>query len=154
MPMTREQILQEHASARVIQEKYDTAFEPWGVRARAPTLGEDIGDYHRDLAVQAKRILPEDHELKHVPIRRLDDAAFSVLEPQVRQAAHDSAYRADTVPYDAPLRRVPKRDVNGMLYYEFIGQRNFVHDYTRPGRRVTSFRTDGGYVDASGRPLR
>jgi hypothetical protein len=67
MSMSREQYLRQQASARVFQERADSAFEPWGVRAPAPTLGEDVGDYRRKLAIQAKRLLPDDHELRQVP---------------------------------------------------------------------------------------
>jgi hypothetical protein len=42
MSMTREQILQSHASARVYQARFDSAFEPWGMRAKAPVIGEDV----------------------------------------------------------------------------------------------------------------
>ena len=36
-------------------------------------------------------------------------------------------------------RRVVKIDQNGMKQVDFIGQRHFVHEFTRPGRRVVSF---------------
>ena len=58
MPYTREQLLRAQASARVYQERYDKAFQPWGVQAPAPVLGEPIDDYRRTLAVKAKRLLP------------------------------------------------------------------------------------------------
>ena len=61
--MTREQLLQMHNSARVYQQRYDDAFFAWGVRAKAPTLGEDIDIYRRHLAVMGKKLLPENHDL-------------------------------------------------------------------------------------------
>ena len=52
------------------------------------------------------------------------------------------------------FRKVIEIDQGGTKITKWIGQRSFVDEFTRPGRRVTSFRTDPGYVDASGRPLR
>lgn len=154
MGMTREQILQMHSSARVLQERYDSALEPWGVRARAPRLGEDIDHYRREELIRVKKLLPENHELRKVQIRQLRDDAIDVLEPQILRAARKSAYRSDTVPADAPLRQVPEIDASGTKSIRFIGQRSFIHDLVRKGRRVVSFRTDQGFVDASGRGLR
>ena len=68
MSMTRDQILQMNASARVYQERYDTAFEPWGVRVRAPVLGEDIHSYRRDLAVQTQAIASRWTRIEASPI--------------------------------------------------------------------------------------
>jgi hypothetical protein len=154
MSMTREQILQMHASGRVFQEKYDAALEPWGVRARAPTLGEDIANYRRDELVRIKKLLPDNHELRKVQIRQLRDDALDAFEPQILKAARDTSRRADTVPVDAPLRRVESRDANGLVVVDWVGQTSFVHDFNRQGRRVVSFRTDQGYVNASGFALR
>jgi hypothetical protein len=154
MQMTREQILQMHASARVLQERYDIALEPWGVRARAPTLGEHIDNYRRDLAVQTKKLLPENHELRKPQYRSMPNDVFEVMESQLLSAARTSAYRADTVPLNAPLRRVEERDANGMKTVRFIGQRSFIEDFKAPVRRVISFLLNGVHVDASGRALR
>ena len=154
MGMTREQILQQHASARVYQERFDSALEGWGVRARAPTLGEDIDHYRREELIRVKKLLPENHELRKVQIRALPDTALDAFEPQILKAARDTSRRADSVPVDAPLRRVEHTDGNGMKVVDFIGQRSFIHDFNRQGRRVVSFRTDQGYVNASGFALR
>jgi hypothetical protein len=149
MPLTREQILQMNASARVYQSRYHSAFEPWGVRARAPTLGEDINKYRRDLAVQAKHLLPEDHELRRVQYRRQDDSVLDNFEPQLLTAVKQHAHNNDTVPFDAPLRQVEDRDPNnGQKIIKFVGLRSFVHDFKAPVRRVLSFTTPNGRWDA------
>jgi hypothetical protein len=135
----REQQLQVNAIARTYQERYDHAFEPWGARARSPVMGEDIREYRRDLAVQAKKLLPEDNQYRKNQYRRLDDSVMDVLEPQLLQVVHKAAYDPTTVPYDAPLREVKERDASGREHIKFIGQRSFIHDFTRPGRRVVSF---------------
>jgi hypothetical protein len=154
MPMTRDQLLHMHASARVYQERYDDAFQPWGVRAPAPVLGQDIGTYRRNLAVQAKHLLPEDHNLAKIQYRRMDDSILNNFEPDLLKAVRTHATDNSSVPYDAPLRRVEEVDTNGLKIVKWIGQRSFIHDFTRPGRLVTSFLTPHGRVNASGQPIR
>jgi hypothetical protein len=151
--MSRDQLLQMQNSARIYQERADNALQPWDIRAPAPVLGEDVDKYRRSLAVKLKKQLPEAHELRQVQYRRLDDTTLSVFEPQLYHAVHTEARNPNTVP-PGQFRRVVNLDANGMKTVEFIGPQSFVHDFTRPGRRVTSFRTDQGFIDASGRPLR
>jgi hypothetical protein len=60
----------------------------------------------------------------------------------------------DTTPI-GELRAVTKVDpVTGFKEVRFYGRQSFIADFCRRGRRVTSFRTEHGYVDASGRRLR
>jgi hypothetical protein len=153
MPMTREQILQEQASARVIQERYDNALQPWGARADPKPFSQDVEEYQRNLAVRVKKLLPEGHPHRKVKIWGLASDAFAVLEPQILNAVADSAWRPDAVPKGTTERRV-SIDANGLKMVNYIGQESFVKEMGRPGRRVASFRTDHGYVSASGRPLR
>src|SRR5215471_15565889 len=70
-----------------------------------------------------------------------------------RPARVESPFNPLTVP-KGEIREVVKTDVNGLKVRHFIGQDSFVKFMGRPGRRVVSFRTDQGYVDASGRGLR
>jgi hypothetical protein len=154
MPITRDQLMQMHASARIYQERYDNAMQPWGVRAPAPTLGQDIDDYRRNLAVQAKRLLPDEHKLKQAQYRRMDDYTLNNFEPQLLSAVRTVATDNSSVPFDAPLRKVEERDSNGLTTYRWVGQRSFIHDFTRPGRRVSSFLTTHGRVNAAGQPVK
>jgi hypothetical protein len=145
--------MQMQASGRVFQERADNALSPWDIRAPAPVLGEDIGKYRRDLAVKLKKLLPGNHGLRQVQYRGLDDATLSVFEPQLYRAVRAEAHNPNTVPR-GEYRRIVKIDSNGMKMVEWVGQESFIKEFTRPGRRVTSFRTDQGFVDAGGRPLR
>ena len=154
MGMSYDQLMRQQNSARVVQERYDNAFKSWGMSAPAPVVGESVDDYSRRLAVLAKKQLPADHDLKKVQFRALADDAFPVMEAQLLAAVNQSAYRPETVPVDAPLRRVEEKDANGLTSYRYVGQRSFIHDLTRAGRRVVSFLTSAGFVDASGRGLR
>jgi hypothetical protein len=144
MPLTRDQLLQMHASARVFQARFDSAFEQWGMRAKAPVIGEDVNDYRRDLAVQGKRLLPENHKLRAVQYRSLKADVYEALEPDLLKAVAEYGNRNDSVPYDAPLRRVEELDANGVKIVKFIGQRHFIEDFKAPVRRVLSFTTDQG----------
>ena len=155
MSMSRDQLLQMQASARTLQARYDDVLSPWGVRARAPTLGEDPREYQRDLAVRAKKQLPDGHPLRGVQFRGLRADAFAALEPQLLAAVRDSAMRPDAVP-QGTIERREKTDSNGFKAVHWLGTHSFIKDLPcyREGRKVTSFRTDMGYVDASGRPLR
>jgi hypothetical protein len=97
MGMTREQILQMHASARVYQQRFDSAFEPWGMRAKSPVIGEDVNEYRRSLAVQGKRLLPENHKLRAVQYRALKADIYEVLEPQLLKAVAESSWASVTL---------------------------------------------------------
>jgi len=151
--MTRDQLLQMQASARVYQERFDNALSPWDQRAPAPVLGEDIDVYRRNALLKMKRLLPDDHELRNIQIRKMPTDVLNVFEPQILQACKAEAYNASSVP-PGEMRRVVEVDSNGMKIVKWIGQESFVKDMGRPGRRVTSFRTSQGFVDGSGRPLR
>jgi hypothetical protein len=153
MGMTREQILHMHASARVYQQRFDSAFEPWGMRAKAMTLGEDVDSYRRSLAIQGKRLLPETHKLRVVQYRSLKADAYEVLEPQLLKAVAEHGNRNDSVPFDAPLRQVTETSETGTKITKFLGQRSFVEDFKAIPRRVAYFRTNLGPVKTSGLPV-
>jgi hypothetical protein len=89
--MTREQLLQMQASGRVYQERYDDALSPWDQRAPAPVLGQDIDTYRRDTLVKIKRLLPDNHQLRRVQIRRCPNDVLDVFEPQLLQACRTEA---------------------------------------------------------------
>jgi hypothetical protein len=150
--MTREQLLQAHASARVFQARFDSVFEPWGMRAKAPVIGEDINDYRRSLAIQGKRLLPENHRLRAVQYRALKADVYEVLEPQLLQAVAEYGNRNDSVPY-GPLRQVTETHDNGTKITKFLGLRHFVEEFKSIPRRVAYFRTNVGPVKTSGLPV-
>jgi hypothetical protein len=153
MPMTQEQLLEVQRRCRVFQERADQVFEPWGFQAPAPVLGEDHGDYRRRLAILAKKQLPDDHKLRQVQVRRMDDQALNMMEPQIYQACRTEAFNPNTVP-PGQFRRIPYTGPDGYKEIRFVGPRSFVHEFSRPGRRVASFNTPNGPIDASGRYLR
>jgi hypothetical protein len=133
--MSRDQLMQIQASARVYQERADNALMPWDIRAPHPVLGEDIAKYRRDLAVMLKRQLPENHQLRKVQYRRLDDAMLSVFEPQLLKAVRDAANDPSTVP-PGQMRRVVEVDEGGTKIVKWIGQRSFIEDLKAPAYRA------------------
>jgi hypothetical protein len=153
LSLNRDQLMQVQSSARVYQARYDDALQPWDLRAPAPVLGEPIEEYRARLAILAKKQLPTDHELRKIQYRRLDSASFSSLEPQLLSAVQKAAYDATSVP-PGQFRQVTELDRNGHKMVRFIGQESFVKEMGRPGRRVVSFLTPHGRVNASGIPVR
>ena len=124
MGMTYDQLMRQQNSARVVQEEYDNVFKKWGMAAPAPVVGESVGDYDRRMAVLGKKQLPEDHPLRKVQMRALADDAFPVVKAQLLPAVSQEAHNPNTVPEDAPLRRVETRDANGLTLVDWIGQRS------------------------------
>jgi hypothetical protein len=91
------------------------------------------------------------HELPDVLLKA---DALQVFEPQLLNACVVEANNPQHVPA-GELRKIEELDEYGKLKtIRWIGQECFVKEMGRPGRRVVSFRTDQGYVDASGRGLR
>jgi hypothetical protein len=116
--------------------------------------------------VQAKKLLPYSddrpspdskatfRDLRKLKLWSMPPEIFAGFEGMIYDAAAAAYARDDTVPA-GEMRAVTKVDpVTGYKETRFYGRESFVKDMNRPGRRVTSFRTDHGYVDASGRPLR
>jgi hypothetical protein len=160
-----ERQLRERSIAEHYQQRADAVFAEWGTKAKARVEGEDPEDYRRDLCVQAKRLLPYSDDkpapdlpsfrvLRKLKLWSMSPEIFKNFEPMVFRAAAAAYSRDDTVPI-GELREVVKVDpVTGHKEVRFYGREHFAKTMGRPGRRVTSFRTDHGYVDASGRPLR
>jgi hypothetical protein len=147
---------EEHLSASLrFQEYYDDALRKVGMRAPQPTLGQTVNDYRRETLRTIKRtFLPQNHPLYQVQMRGLKADALQALEPQVLQAAVVEANNPVHVE-PGQLRKIEEIDPYGQVKtIKWIGRESFVRAMGRPGRRVVSFKTDHGFVDASGRGLR
>jgi hypothetical protein len=117
--MSREQLLQVQASARVFQARADDAFAPWGMRAPAPVVGEPIDDYRRKLMILAKKQLPEGHELRGVTVKRIPADALDGFEKMYYDACREAGTRPDSAAPDE-MRMVEKIDpANGQKIIEF-----------------------------------
>lgn len=147
---------EEHLSASIrFQEYYDETLRHVGVRAPQPVLNQTVNDYRRETLRNLKRtFLPQNHPLYEVQFRQLKADALGILEPQLLSAVVTEANNPCHVPA-GKLKKVERLDQYGQVKtIDWIGRDHFVKQMMRPGRRVVSFRTDQGYVDASGRGLR
>jgi hypothetical protein len=141
--------------ARQWQEKFDRTLEELGARADSPVLGQTCNDYIRESFRTMKRtFLPQNHDVYKMNMRGLPaDALVPTWESLLKPAIQQEAFNPATVP-PGQFREIKRTDANGQKVHVFIGQDSFVKQLGRPGRRVASFRTDYGYVDATGRALR
>ena len=146
---------QEHFDAsRRWQEHYQKEVEDIGLNIPPPTLGQSTNNYRREMMRLLKQtFIPPTHDLYKVQMRALPDDVLAGFEQMLLPACRTEAFNPATVPR-GEIREVVKTDANGLKVRHFIGQESFVRRMGRPGRRVVSFRTDHGYVDASGRGLR
>jgi hypothetical protein len=155
MPLTLEN---EHfAGCRRWQEHYQNAVADIGVRIPAPVLGQSVNEYRCEVLRMLKRsFLPKNNEYYRVNFRGLknDSAALNALEPLALAEVLAQAKNPANVPR-GEIREIKEFDQTGTLRSsKFIGQDSFVKAMGRPGRRVVSFNTPSGPVDASGRFLR
>lgn len=87
-------------------------------------------------------------------IKRLPDDAVPPYEKLFYDACREAAKSNDLV-LPGEMREVTEiNPVNGHKEITFYGPLSFIHDMKPPVRRVRSFRTDQGYVNTSGGPLR
>jgi hypothetical protein len=142
-------------AARRFQEFYDQILRTVGMRAPQPVLGQSVNQYRRETLRQLKKtFLPQNHDLYQVQCRKLPPDALGVFEPQILRACVDAANDPSHLE-PGELRKVERLDEFGKLrFVDWIGKESFVRAMGRPGRRVLSFRTNQGAVDASGRFLR
>ena len=141
-------------AARRWQEHYQKEVEDIGLRVPSPVLGQTTNNYRREMMRLLKQtFIPQTHDLYKVQMRSLPDDVLQGFEQMLLPACRTEAFNPLTVP-KGEIREVVRTDANGLKVRHFIGQESFVRQMGRPGRRVISFRTDQGYVDASGRGLR
>ena len=151
-----EREMRQRSIATSYQAKADACFSHWGTKARQRVEGEDVEAYRRSLAIQAKRMLPVSddkpspdstatfNDLRNLQLRRVPPDIFAGFEPQIYDACAKAYARNDTVP-PGEMREVTVVDpVTGHKEIRFYGQRSFVADLMRPGRRVVKFRTSDG----------
>ena len=151
-----EKEMRQRSIATSYQARADAVFAEWGTRAKARVEGEDPEDYRRDLCVQAKRMLPYSDDrpspdskatfraLRKLKLWGMSPDVFAAFEPQIYAACAMAVARNDTVP-PGEMREVTVVDPQtGHKEVRFYGQRSFVADLMRPGRRVVKFRTSDG----------
>jgi hypothetical protein len=136
-----------------IQQRADDAFQVWGRSAPPMRAGENDRSYIRRIAriAQKKNYLAYDEKVKRIDFDQLPDHALPQFTEMLLNGIRRSVTRSDTVP-DGTERQVFSRDENtGLATRSFIRPDNesFVKEFTRPCRRVVTFRTPHGLVDAN-----
>jgi hypothetical protein len=131
----------EHAAFADAQAKADSIFQGFGKQAPRPLEGESLINYRKRLATHLK---PYSTVWKSVKFSQLPDEAFGIAEAQVySDAAVAAANPVDL--NDGELREVSRTDPRtGLKTIMFYGRDSFVKSMGRPGRRVSSFRTQSG----------
>jgi hypothetical protein len=156
--LTREQMLRQEAALRQIQARGDDALSTWNVRAPAPVSDATVeyGErYERKMLRTARDHLPTDHPLYITGIdKNMPMDVVRVWAPQIYAACKAAGASNDSAP-PGEMRMVTRVDPHtGFKENVWYGKESFVKEFTRPGRRVLSFRTDHGYVNSRGFPLR
>jgi len=146
---------QEHLDNIVkYREYYNKELDDIGFQAPTPKADQTGGNYRRTaLQYFADRFLPQVHEFAKMNYLEMPYDVLKIFEPQVLKACVKEYQNPNNVPL-GELRKIERKDGFGNTKIEFVGRESFVKAMGRPGRRVVSFRTDQGYVDASGRRLR
>ena len=82
--------------------------------------------------------------LRRLKLWSMSPEVFAAFEPLIYDACAKAVARNDTVPA-GEMREVVRIDPQtGHKEIRFYGQRSFVADLGRPGRRVVKFRTSDG----------
>jgi hypothetical protein len=168
LALSPDQLHHQKRSAQLYQARFDDALAPLGIRAPAPTLGQDPDQYRREVLRHLKReYLPQNHKFYQMNMRGLPSGdILNNFEPQILDAVVTEAQNPANVP-TGQLRKITRLDATGRtLREEYIGQQSFVvlpsfgtdipnfGGGHRPGRRLTSWRlADQGYLHADGRPI-
>lgn len=153
MSMTDDQLVRQQQGARYYQRLYDDTLQRVGMKAPEPVLGQSVDNYRRESLRTMKKAFLQNHDLYKVNMRGLRADALPVFEGQVLEAVPVEAFNPMNVP-KGEIKEIVQTMPNGSKIHLFLGQESFVKEMNRPGRRVASFRTDQGYVDATGRGLR
>ena len=141
-------------AARKFQAYYQESLNNVGVRVPPPRLGDTVNTYRKEVLRQLKRTFLQNHDLGKINCRGLPADALAIFEPQMIAACVNSVNDASHLE-PGELRKVERLDELGRVRcIDWVGQQHFTAQMMRPGRRVVSFKTDHGYVDASGRALR
>jgi hypothetical protein len=147
---------QDHAErCREYQAHYNKTLADIGWQAPLPKAGQTGGGYRRQsLQHFADSLLPQNHQYAKMDWKTLPYEAVKNFETEMLQACVDE-YRNPANVRKGELRMITGTDPQtGMKFNKFYGQDCFVKFLGRPGRRVVSFYSPHGPVDASGRGLR
>jgi hypothetical protein len=135
----RDEVRRHADRCRQHQEKYDAAFQGFGMKAAPPRSDAFPPDYRRELFKRGQDLLPSDHPLTQFNPEDIGGDAIAELERQLIEALDRESTEpsGDNIPPPgAPMREVTKVDSTGVKKTEFFGAESFIKSLGRPGRRV------------------
>ena len=137
------------------REYYNKELSEIGFESPTPKADQTGGNYRRtSLQHFVDRFLPQTHEFAKMNYLNMPYDILRTFEPQVLKACV-TEYQNPNNMLPGELRKIERRDGYGHhRSTDWIGRESFVKAMGRPGRRVVSFLTSNGFVDASGRGLR
>src|SRR6516165_9889305 len=154
---SREHMLDRQSVMRQYQARADDALQPWGERAPAPVADESVDEYRVRLVKIVQKRLPEGDEYREMPMRRTQRQspdAFKNFEDVIYPRARAAAERLDSIAQGEERAITHVDPINGHKSVTFLRRDCFTNDFTRRGRRVVSFWSPHGRMDANGRLLR
>jgi hypothetical protein len=154
---SREHLLDRQSIMRQYQARADDALQPWGERAPAPVADESVDAYRVRLVKIVQKRLPEGDEYREMPMRRTQRQspdAFKNFEDVIYPRARAAAERLDSIAQGEERAITHVDPINGHKSVTFLRRDCFTNDFTRRGRRVVSFWSPHGRMDANGRLLR
>ena len=154
MPMTEQQYAEMQRRIRGYQAYYDEALRDVGARADQVLIGETGKQYDCLMLSSLQLGIPNGNPLRKIDVYNLDADVRANFRPQIVQAfVAEKKHPTDLE--DGEIRKVEVKDQYGVVKEnQFFGNHCFVKYMGRPGRRVVSFLTNHGHVDAGGRALR
>jgi hypothetical protein len=135
----RDQVRRHADRCRQHQERYDAAFQQFGMKAQPPRADAFPPDYRRELFKRGQDMLPSDHPLTQFDPSDIGGDAIPELERQLIEALdqESQAPSGDNIPGpDKPYREITKTDSTGVKKTEFYGAESFIKSLSRSGRRV------------------
>ena len=147
----RDQARRDMERCQVHQARYDNVFTKFGKRAPLALADDAPPDYRRKLYGLAQTMLPSGHSLADLDPMELDGSAIVPFEKLLFEAleAEAEAPTGDNMPetLDDPRAKLERMDSDtGERRIEWRAKRSFIHDLSRPGRKVSMFLTNRGPV--------
>lgn len=147
----RDRIRRDMERCQAHQHRYDNVFTKFGKRAPMALADNAPPDYRRKLYALAQTMLPSGHSLADLDPMELDGSAIVPFEKLLFEAleAEAEAPTGDNMPetLDDPRAKLERMDSDtGERRIEWRAKRSFIHDLSRPGRKVSMFLTNRGPV--------
>jgi hypothetical protein len=128
--------------------RYNTALASVGFIAPPPVAGQTVGGYRRHaLQTFANSLLPQNHKFAQLNFESLPFQTIKIFEPQILNDCVFEATNPANVPKgEMKMVKVINDQTGRVEKNVWIGQECFTKQMMRPGRRITGFWTEHGYI--------